>query len=107
VLNTVRVLVVGLAIVLLSAACSSDGSTSVENTPTLTDPVAGTAPGTTEVSGSSQQDGVPQGMVTFYAVPGGKNLQCPVGWQEAQYATGRLILATTDPAQTTRWHGPG
>ncbi|MGA0609257.1 hypothetical protein [Caldimonas sp. KR1-144] len=37
---------------------------------------------------------VPQGMVSFFATPGGQ--ACPSGWKEAGYAAGRLILAAKD-----------
>lgn len=36
---------------------------------------------------------VPQGLVAFFS---SAHAQCPSGWKEAQYAAGRLILATTN-----------
>jgi len=37
---------------------------------------------------------LPKGTVAFFSSTGGQG--CPSGWKEAQYAAGRLILATTD-----------
>jgi hypothetical protein len=44
------------------------------------------------VAQSSQA--VPKGTVAFFSSAGGQG--CPSGWKEAQYAAGRLILATTN-----------
>lgn len=37
---------------------------------------------------------IPEGMVAYFSYAGGQG--CPAGWKEAQYASGRLILATTN-----------
>lgn len=42
---------------------------------------------------------LPQGMVAFFSSPG--ITQCPSGWKEAQYAAGRLILATSTGTQAS------
>ncbi|HTJ46018.1 MAG TPA: hypothetical protein VL463_28130 [Kofleriaceae bacterium] len=37
-------------------------------------------------------DGVPPGMVSFFATPA-----CPAGWVPAEVASGRLVIAVNDP----------
>lgn len=45
---------------------------------------------------AQDQPAVPNGMVAFFSSAAST---CPSGWREAQYAAGRLILATTNPAK--------
>src|SRR5262245_16731655 len=47
----------------------------------------------TAALGGPGDDGIPRGMLAFFA---GDVAGCPAGWQPADYAAGRLVVGVTD-----------